>query len=35
MARVRNTEHTVGNHEEEGTVEKHEEKKEATTEAAH
>ncbi len=33
MARVRNTEHVVGNHEE-GHVEKHEEKKE-TTEAAH
>jgi len=35
MARIRNTEHTVGNHEEEGHVEKHEEKKETTTEAAH
>ena len=35
MARVRNTEHVVGNHEEEGTVEKHEEKKETTEAAAH
>lgn len=35
MARVRNTERVVGNHEEEGHVEKHEEKKETTTEAAH
>ncbi|MEQ1797927.1 MAG: TAT-variant-translocated molybdopterin oxidoreductase [Lacibacter sp.] len=35
MARVRNTERVVGNHEEEGNVEKHEEKKETTTEAAH
>ncbi len=35
MAKVRNTDRIVGNHEEEGQVEKHEEKKEATTEAAH
>lgn len=35
MARVRNTEHVVGNHEEEGSVEKNEAKKEVTTEAAH
>jgi molybdopterin-containing oxidoreductase family iron-sulfur binding subunit len=35
MAKVRNTDRVVGNHEEEGHVEKHEEKKEATTEAAH